>query len=131
MFTAVHRIRPQLLVAVHTAYDADGAKTARAARAVNAMLDIELAIMLDTYGEDQAEKVRASERLETIGQLAASIAHELRSPLSASDSSLFLVRRHLAKAGVQDAVPAKHHQRIVDYVDQLPQVDAAALQEPS
>ena len=40
--------------------------------------------MLDAYREDMIDRMRAHERLATIGQLAASIGHELRRAASES-----------------------------------------------
>src|SRR3954470_24117299 len=111
MFTAMDRIRVQLLDVVR-ANIAAAASAQRIATALNQILDLELAIMLETYREDLVQKNRDAERLATIGQFAASIGHELRNPLGVIDSSLFLRRQHLP-AGCA-AVPgvAKHLARI-------------------
>jgi two-component system sensor histidine kinase HydH len=102
MFTAMNRIRLRLL---------EIAQTRAAAVAVNQLLDIELAIMLETYREDLEAKNRSAERLATIGQFAASISHELRNPLSVVESSLYLLRRHLGP-GAEAPQVAKHLDRI-------------------
>jgi signal transduction histidine kinase len=63
--------------------------------AIDRWLDAELAIMLHTYREDSQEQLRRQTRLATMGQLTASMAHELRNPLSVVESSLFLLRRRV------------------------------------
>jgi signal transduction histidine kinase len=110
MFTAMDRIRVRLLDVVR-AQLRDEEAVQRMATALNQIIDLELAIMLETYREDLEAKNRSSERLATIGQLAASIGHELRNPLGVVESSLYLVRQHLGPAAVTPQV-AKHLDRI-------------------
>jgi two-component system, NtrC family, sensor histidine kinase HydH len=111
MFTAMDRIRVRLLDVVRTQIHDDPAKVERIATALNQILDLELAIMLETYREDLETKHRNAERLATIGQFAASIGHELRNPLGVVESSLFLLRQHL-KAEAEAPSVKKHLDRI-------------------
>jgi two-component system, NtrC family, sensor histidine kinase HydH len=110
MFTALDRIRVRLLDVVQTEVE-DRARARRTGTALNQILDLELAIMLETYREDLLEKSRAAERLATIGQFAASLGHELRNPLSVVESSLYLARQHLGPAPSPPNV-TKHLDRI-------------------
>jgi two-component system, NtrC family, sensor histidine kinase HydH len=80
--------------------------------ALHQILDLELAIMLETYREDILAKNRNAERLATIGQFAASIGHELRNPLGVIESSLFLLRQHLGQEVTGKPQVAKHLDRI-------------------
>jgi two-component system sensor histidine kinase HydH len=57
--------------------------------AVGRVLDMELALMLGTYRDDLVARMQRQERLATIGEVAASIHHELKNPLAAVDASLF------------------------------------------
>jgi len=111
MFTAMDRIRVRLLDVVRTQIADDSGKVERIATAVNQILDLELAIMLETYREDLEAKHRNNERLATIGQFAASIGHELRNPLGVVESSLYLLRQHL-KAEAEAPSVKKHLDRI-------------------
>jgi signal transduction histidine kinase len=111
MFTAMDRIRVQLLKVLRDHLRDDPDRTQRLATALNQILDLELAIMLETYREDLEAKHRDNERLATIGQFAASIGHELRNPLGVVESSLYLVRQHLGAAADAPAVK-KHLDRI-------------------
>jgi len=65
----------------------------RSSLALDRWLDLELALMLETYREDSQAKLARSERLATLGELASSIAHDLRNPLGVIQSSLYLLRR--------------------------------------
>jgi signal transduction histidine kinase len=111
MFTAMNRIRIRLLDVVRERFAADPEATRRIATALNQILDLELAIMLETYREDLLFKNRNAEKLATIGQFAASMGHELRNPLGVIGSSIFLLRQHLGAAAGAPNV-AKHLGRI-------------------
>jgi signal transduction histidine kinase len=86
------------LRATHTAFDR--------------ICDIELAVMLETYREAYVHKLRATERLATLGELAASIGHDLRNPLAVIETSLHLLGRKVEG----DARAAKHLARIQSQV---------------
>lgn len=75
---------------------------------IDRLFDLELAIMLETYKLEADDRLRRRERLATIGQLAASIGHDLRNPLSVMESSLYILRR---RAG-DDERMLKHVERI-------------------
>jgi two-component system, NtrC family, sensor histidine kinase HydH len=112
MFTAMDRIRVRLLDVLRTKIVGDANKVERIATALNQIMDLELAIMLETYREDLETKHRNAERLATIGQFAASIGHELRNPLGVVESSLYLVRQHLGEQVAAQPQVAKHLDRI-------------------
>ena len=81
MFTAMNRIRSRMVGVANGALVGDPERLKSVLEAIDQILDLELAIMLDTYRDNLENKLRANERLATIGQLAASIGHELRNPL--------------------------------------------------
>lgn len=93
MILAMDLIRQHLHAALAAADrpDADHA-------ALDRILDLELAIMLGTYEEEMQLQGRRLERLATIGQLSASMNHDLRSPLGAITTSVFLLRKGPAAA---------------------------------
>lgn len=102
MFSSMNLIRAGLHRAVDGAMDAlDEATRARAHVSIDRICDIELAIMLETYRERYVERQRANERLATIGQLAASIGHELRNPLAVMETSVHLLRRRVDDEGAR------------------------------
>ena len=82
--------------------------------AVQKVLDIELTIMLESYAEMTQDRVRQAERLGTLGQLAASISHELKNPLAVVSTSLLLLGRELQKgdASRDPALVRTHLERI-------------------
>jgi len=112
MFTAMNRIRIHLIDALREAVGPRTPELQRLATAVHQILDLELAIMLETYREDLLTKNRNAERLATIGQFSASIAHELRNPLGVMESSIFLLRQHLGPQVASTPNVAKHLDRI-------------------
>ena len=84
--------------------------------ALHQLLDIELAIMLETYRDDLLAKNRTAERLATIGQFAAGIGHELRNPLGVVESSAYLVSRRLEQLQVADPGVTRHMEKIATEV---------------
>jgi signal transduction histidine kinase len=126
MLTAMNRIRVRLLDVVQ-ARAADPHEARRLCAAVNQIIDLDLAVMLETYREDLLEKSRTAERLATIGQFAASIGHELRNPLGVIESSLFIVRLNLS-AEAQAPKVAKHLERIGAEVERANQTITQVLE---
>lgn len=114
MFTAMNRIRVRLLNVVYGHLMPWPEKCSATSRAFEKILDLELAIMLETYRESLLSANRAAERLATIGQFAAGIGHELRNPLGVVESSVFLLRQRLGPQaeGGGDPKVMKHIDRI-------------------
>ncbi|PRQ01165.1 protoglobin domain-containing protein [Enhygromyxa salina] len=100
-------------LASQTAVD-NGAKLQRLQVAIDRLCDIELAIMLETYKVEVEDRLRRRERLATIGQIAASIGHDLRNPLSVMESSLYILRRRVDG----DARAVKHVEKIAHQVEE-------------
>ncbi|HUB96983.1 MAG TPA: ATP-binding protein [Stellaceae bacterium] len=66
----------------------------------------------------QADLVRAT-RLSTLGQLTATVAHELRNPLSAIRNSIFAVGEIAASRGIDLDRPLQRIQRSIDRCNNL------------
>lgn len=94
------------------------------------LLTLDLATMLETYKEAYAEKIRIDERtaveerltraehLAEIGQLAASLAHEIKNPLAGISGAIQVLRDGLAPDDSRQAI-------ILEILGQIHRLDAA------
>jgi two-component system, NtrC family, sensor histidine kinase HydH len=104
MFTAMNRIRVQCAAVIREHLNDNAQRATETLTALDQIMDIELAIMLETYREDLMIRNRGAERLATIGHFAAGIGHELRNPLSVVESSVFLLRQRLSQSPMDPKV---------------------------
>lgn len=116
MLTAMDRIRLRAADALRLARGVEPEALRRMMAALHQILDIELAIMLETYRDDLLAKNRTAERLATIGQFAAGIGHELRNPLGVVESSAFLVTRRMEQLQIADPGILRHLEKITTEV---------------
>lgn len=112
MFTAMNLIRLDFRAVILDAFAGDPGGLAAISASLDRLFDLELAIMLETFREDSDARLRTAERLATIGQLAASIGHDLRNPLGVIESSLFILRRRIG----EDDPTRRHLDKISDQV---------------
>jgi len=112
MFGAMNVLRRELSSRVSVLTSPGSPEYQLAQTALSRILDLELAIMLQTYREDlEAQKAR-TERMATFGQLVASIGHELRNPLGVAETSVFLLEKRVGA----DPNAKKHLQRIGEQI---------------
>jgi signal transduction histidine kinase len=93
--------------------------------AVARICDLELAIMLETYGEELSTQLMRRERLAAIGQLGASISHEVKNPLGVIASSVYALKEYCDAR--HDERAAKHIEKIRRNVEQANQIVTTLL----
>src|SRR5688572_23872258 len=102
MFTAMNVIRESFRQVVFRELADDDDAKARVMAALHKVLDLDLAIMLETYREEhiarlyRSEQQAALKRLAAVGEVAASLAHEVRNPLAGISGAVEVLRDDLA-----------------------------------
>ena len=101
MFTAMNVVRTAYIDKIGELYPAD--RACELVRAINKLLDVELAVMLRHYQLDSEEKLVLrerriqSDRLTAMQTLSSGLAHEVRNPLNAARLQLELLERRLRR----------------------------------
>ena len=110
MFTAMNVIRESFQEIVLRELKTDEAARGRLISALHKILDLDLAIMLESYRDEhiarlyRSEQQAALKRLAAVGEVAASLAHEVRNPLAGISGAVEVLR---------DDLPADHPRREV------------------
>jgi signal transduction histidine kinase len=86
---ALSRLRRGLLDALEAEWNEDLRELVAARKALNILLDLDLAIIEDAYQTEFQRRQAATERLATIGKVAGGVAHELRNPLNVVKTSVY------------------------------------------
>jgi signal transduction histidine kinase len=110
---ALSRLRTGLLHALHENWRGDADDLKATVRALNKLLDLDLAIIEDAYQAEYASRLQRNERLAAIGQVAGGVAHELRNPLNVIKTSVYYL---LSARNPTPEKKAEHLQRIERHV---------------
>jgi signal transduction histidine kinase len=86
---ALSRLRSGLVQAIQKHWAQDEATLIATVRALNQLLDLDLAIIEDAYQAEYTSRLQRTERLAAIGQVAGGVAHELRNPLNVVKTSVY------------------------------------------
>ena len=90
---ALSRIRNGLIdVLCHSWKEGPQLELALTIKALNRLLDLDLAIIEDAYQYEFLQRQKRIERLVVLGQMASGIAHELRNPLNVVRTSVFFLQ---------------------------------------
>jgi signal transduction histidine kinase len=84
---------------IHERYGDDVRGAVQASSALAKLMILDMQLVLDAYyGIRQKQAVQRSEQLAAVGELAASIAHEVRNPLAGMKGALEVLRKGLDAA---------------------------------
>ena len=61
-------------------------------RAMGRICDVDSAIMIESYRDDFASRIRSAERLAALGTIAGTLGHELRNPFAVMQTSVHLLK---------------------------------------
>ena len=110
---ALSRLRSGLVRSLHESWKGEPEGLKATVRALNTLLDLDLAIIEDAYQAEYAERLQRTERLAAIGQVAGGVAHELRNPLNVVKTSVYYL---LNARNPAPEKKAEHLQRIERHV---------------
>jgi two-component system, NtrC family, sensor kinase len=111
---ALARLRTGLVRALHEAWQGEPLGLKETVRALNRLLDLDLAIIEDAYQSEYMARMQANERLATLGQVAGGVAHEIRNPLNVVKTSVYYLRN---ARNLSPEKAAEHMRRIEHNVD--------------
>jgi signal transduction histidine kinase len=111
---ALSRLRGGLLRALDQSWTGSAEDFRATSRALNRLLDLDLAIIEDAYQSEHLLRQQRIERLAAIGQVSAGVAHELRNPLNVVKTSVYYL---LNARNPTPQKTAEHLERIGKHVD--------------
>jgi signal transduction histidine kinase len=88
---ALSRLRRGLLKALEARWQGTMDELLATRASLNALIDLDLAIIEDAYQSEYQRRQATAERLATIGKVAGGIAHELRNPLNVVKTSVYFL----------------------------------------
>lgn len=110
---ALSRLRLGLMHTLHDNWRGETKELQETVRALNKLLDLDLAVIEDAYQVEYGQRLQLTERLAAIGQVAGGVAHELRNPLNVVKTSVYYLLNARNPAAEKKA---EHLQRIEKHV---------------
>jgi signal transduction histidine kinase len=116
---ALSRLRAGLCQTLQDRWQGDAEEMKATVRALNTLLDLDLAIIEDAYQAEYTARLQRTERLATIGQIAGGVAHELRNPLNVVKTSVYYLlnaRNPTAEKKAEHLARIERHVSLADNV---------------
>jgi signal transduction histidine kinase len=86
---ALSRLRTGIVRILQQNWPGDVRELLETVRSLNKLLDLDLAIIEQAYQAEYSARQQRVERMATLGQVAGSVAHELRNPLNVIKTSVY------------------------------------------
>src|SRR5262249_54059959 len=116
---ALSRLRTGLIRALHESWNGEARALKETVRALNKLLDLDLAIIEDAYQSEYMARLQRTERLATLGQVAGGVAHELRNPLNVVKTSVYYLTNARNPTPEKQADHLRRIERNVELADSV------------
>jgi signal transduction histidine kinase len=116
---ALSRLRIGLIRALDESWQREPGGLTDTVRALNKLLDLDLAIIEDAYQAEYVARLQRTERLVTLGQVAGGVAHELRNPLNVVKTSVYYLLNARTPSPEKQADHFRRIERNVELADNV------------